>query len=311
MSAVPETERGARRPRVGLVLGAGGVRGCAHAGVYAVLSEAGIPVDVVVGASAGSIFGLGIAADYPAEYIAHVGRGASPSRMFRFYAGRLRTDRRNPIARMLWEAGEGKTFADLPRRFAVRATEMATSTPRIIDQGPILPAIEASIALPFIARPVQVDGTHYVDGGLFDTAPVGAARRMGADIVIAVCLGFNYLAPDILRRRPWTQPFVERIGRQSRPIRGHMLDQLRFGFRLCAASYEPCPRGEEADVSIWPEFHGLSPNSMRGGAFCFDQGVLAAREALPRIEEVLAAWQPSEHTAQRRPGFSHIDAAGE
>jgi NTE family protein len=311
MSEPALTGLNVRRPRVGLVLGAGGVRGCAHAGVYAVLHEAGIPVDVVVGASAGSIFGLGIAADVPAEYIAHVGRGASPSRMFRFYAGRLRTDRSNPIARMLREAGEGKTFADLPKPFAVRATDMATSRPRIIDRGPVLPAIEASIALPFIARPVQIDGTHYVDGGLFDTVPVGAARRMGADIVIAICLGFNYLAPDVLRRRPWTQPLVERLGHQRRPIRGHMLDQLRFGFRLCAASYEPCATGEEADVAIWPEFHGLSPNSMRGGAFCFDQGVLAARDALPRIEEVLTAWQPPEHTEQRRPGFSHIDAAGE
>lgn len=297
-----------RRPRVGLVLGAGGTRGCAHAGVYQVLSEAGIPVDIVVGASAGSIFGLGIAADLPAEYIAHVGRNASPSRMFRFYAGRLRTDRRNPIARMLYEAGAGKTFADLPRPFAVRVTEMATGRMRMIDQGPILPALEASFALPFIARPVAIDGTHYVDGGLFETAPVGAARHMGADLVIAVRLGLNYLAPGPLRRRPWTQPLIERLGTQRRPIRGHIIDQIRFGFRLCAASYAPGAEGEEADVTIWPEFHGLSPNSMRGGPFAFAQGVLAAWEALPRIEEALAAWRapPGRHA-----GFSRIDAAGE
>jgi predicted acylesterase/phospholipase RssA len=299
------------RPRVGLVLGAGGVRGCAHAGVYQVLRSAGIPVDVVVGASAGSIFGLGIAADLPAEYIARVGREASPLQMFRFYVGRLRTDRKNPIANMLREAGEGRTFADLPKPFAVRATEMETGTPRMIDRGPVLPAVEASIALPFIARPVAIDGIYYVDGGLFDTAPVGDARRMGADIVIAICLGFNYLAPGFLRRRPWTQPLVERLGRQRGCIRGHLVDQLRFGFRLCAASYTSVPVGEEADIAIWPEFNGLSPNSMTGGAFCFGQGVLAAREAVRRIEEVLLNWRASPRPGAVRSGFSHIDAAGE
>lgn len=306
--AIDATDTVPSRPRIGLVLGAGGVRGCAHAGAYQVLSEAGITVDIVVGASAGSIFGLGIAADLPAEYIARVGREASPSQMVRFYAGRLRTDRKNPIATMLRDAGEGKTFADLPKPFAVRATEMATSVPRMIDSGPVLPAVEASIALPFVARPVSLDGVHYVDGGLFDTAPVGAARRMGADIVIAFCLGFNYLAPGYLRRRPWTQPLIERLGRQRRPIRGHLLDQFRFGCRLCAASYAPGTPGEEADVSIWPEFNGLSPNSMTGGPFCFGQGVAAAREALPRVEAALAGWRGP---TRPRTAFSHIDAAGE
>src|SRR5947209_9526722 len=278
------TDPSPQRPRIGLVLGAGGIRGCAHAGAYQILTEAGIGVDIVVGASVGSVIGLGIAADLPTEYIARVGREASPSQMVRFYAGRLRTDRRNPVARMLRDAGEGKTFADLPRPFAVRVTDMATSTPRIIDQGPLLPAVEASIALPFIARPVRLDGSHYVDGGLFDTAPVATARKMGADIVIAVCLGVNYQAPAVLRRRPWSRPLIERLGRQRGPIRGHMLDQLRFGFRLCAASYQPGPPGEQADVAIWPEFNGLPPNSMHGGTFCFGQGLQAAREALPHIE---------------------------
>jgi predicted acylesterase/phospholipase RssA len=293
-----------------LVLGAGGIRGCAHAGVYTVLTEAGVPVDVVVGASAGSIFGLGIAAGVPADEIASAGKDCSPSRMFRFYAGRLRTDRNNPIANILRKAGEGKTFADLPRPFGVRATEMATGTLRLIDQGPILPAIEASIALPFIARPVAIDGTHYVDGGLFDTVPVAAVRRMGAEIVIAVCLGFNYAAPPILRRRPWTRPVIERLGRQRGGIRGHMLDQLRFGCRLCAAGYEPMPPSEEADISIWPEFGEIGPNSMRGGAFCFDQGVQAAWEALPRIKAALAAWRSPEVAETDPAGFSRIDAAG-
>ncbi|HLJ68634.1 MAG TPA: patatin-like phospholipase family protein [Chloroflexota bacterium] len=283
----------ASRPRIGLVLGAGGTRGCAHAGVIEVLAGADIPVDVVVGASAGSIFGLGLAAGCPVEYIAAVARDATAWHMFRFYAGRLRAaGRSNPIARMLRDAGEGKTFADLPRTFAVRATDMATGRPILIDHGPVLPAVEASIALPMIARPVPHAGSYCMDGGLFETAPVETARQLGADIVIAVCLGFNYVAPGFLRARPWTRPVLERLGTQRTPIRGGLGDQLRFGCRLFAASYGTPRPTEGADVAIWPEFGSVTPNSLFGARFCFEQGVAAARDALPLIDEAIGRYRP-------------------
>src|SRR5438445_13106778 len=94
------------RPTIGLVLGAGGIRGCAHAGVVETLREVGVPIDVVVGASVGSVLGLGVAANLPTEYIVRVVREATALDLFRFYAGRLPTNARNPIACMLLNAGE-------------------------------------------------------------------------------------------------------------------------------------------------------------------------------------------------------------
>src|SRR5947209_20135175 len=82
-----------RRPRIGLVLGAGGVRGCAHGGAISVLREAQVPVDLVVGASIGAMFGLAVAAGLPTDYIVRVVRETSPLQITRFYAGRLRPDR--------------------------------------------------------------------------------------------------------------------------------------------------------------------------------------------------------------------------
>src|SRR5436309_3089078 len=75
------------RPRVGLVLGAGGIRGCAHGGAISVLREAEVPVDLVVGVSIGAMFGLGVAAGLPTEYIAGVAREATSLDIIRFYAG--------------------------------------------------------------------------------------------------------------------------------------------------------------------------------------------------------------------------------
>ena len=273
------------RQTVGLVLGAGGIRGCAHAGVVEVLREEGVPIDVVVGASAGAIFGLGLAAGLSTERLVQVVRDATPLDIFRFYAGRLRTQARNPIARLLLEAGDGKDFSDLPMPFAVLATDVATGQAIVINSGPVLPAVEASIALPFIARPVSIGDCFYFDGGLLDTAPIHVARQMGADRVIAVCLGYNLMAPEFLRRRPWTRSLLELMGRQRRPVTAGFRDQIRFQCRLFAAMYDQPAPGQDADIAIWPEFHGLNPNSPFGAEFCYKQGVKAVREMLPESKQ--------------------------
>jgi predicted acylesterase/phospholipase RssA len=266
-----------------LVLGAGGIRGCAHAGVISVLDEAGVPVDIVVGVSTGALFGTGVAAGVPADFIASVARAATSLTVARFYAGRLQPRPTNPIGRMLLDAAGGKDFCDLPLPFAVVATDMNTGTTVTLDHGPVLRAVQASMALPFIARPVALNGGVYVDGGLYDTAPVHVARAMGAEVVIAVRLGNTYRTPAYLRTRPWTRPLLHRLGAQQKPVSPRFIDQVRFGCRLYAAAYDPPPPGEEAEVNIWPEFGRIGPNSMRGAAFCFDQGAKAAREALPDI----------------------------
>jgi NTE family protein len=281
-----------RRPRVGLVLGAGGVRGCAHAGAIEVLRDANIPIDLVVGASVGSIFGLGVAADWPTERIAQAALQMTPLRLFRFYAGRLRCDARNPGARMVMEAGGGKDFGDLPVRFAVVGTDMETNSSAVIDEGPVIKAIEASIALPMISKPVAIQGRFFVDGGLMDTIPIHVARSMGAEVVIAVCLGVNYTAPKILRAHPWSRSIFESLGRQRGEFTGSFRDQMIFTSRLFAAAYNPPLPRDDADVAIWPEFGNIGTNSLFGSTFCFHQGAKAARAALPRIREVLDGKSP-------------------
>lgn len=277
------------RPRVGLVLGAGGIRGCAHAGVVSILQDAGVPIDLVVGASIGSMIGLGCAAGWTGERLIEASRLATPGNIFRFYTSRLRPGPDNPLARMVYEAGAGKTFADLALPFAVVATDMNTGQPVVFDSGPVLPAIQASIAIPLVARPVALEDGVYVDGGLLETAPVFVARQMGADLVIAVCLGYNYSAPRFLRQRPWTRSILERMGKQRNPATVRLHDQIRFGCRLFAASYQRTLPAQGADIVLWPEFGRIGPNSLFGGAFCLGQGIAAARAALP---EILAAISP-------------------
>lgn len=273
------------------MLGAGGIRGCAHAGVISVLRDAGVPIDVVVGASVGAMFGLAVAADYPTEEIVRAGYTATSFNVVRFYAGRLRLNTSNPIGRTVVEAGEGKTFEDLPLPFAVMATDMASGEPVVLRSGPIVPAIQASISIPFIARPVALEDRYFLDGGVIDAVPIHVAHQLGADVVIAVCLGFNYSPPPFLRRR-WTQSLLQQLGQQRSPITGRMWDQIRFGWRLYAALCDP-PDAQTADVEIWPEFGRIGPNSLHGGGYCVQQGIKAAEEALPEIRRLLSVARPS------------------
>jgi NTE family protein len=271
---------------VGLVLGAGGIRGCAHAGVVKVLRDAGVPIDVVVGASVGAMFGLAVAAEVPTEEVVRAGYTATSSNVVRFYAGRLRLNLANPIGRAVIETGAGKRFEDLPLPFAVMATDMATGEPVVLRSGPVVPAIQASISIPFIARPVALEDRYFLDGGVIEAAPIRVARQLGAEVVIAVCLGCNYAPPTFLRRR-WARSLMEQLGQQRSPITGRMWDQIRFGWRLYAALCDP-PTAQTADVEIWPEFGRIGPNSFHGGGYCVRQGLKAAEEALPEIQHLLS-----------------------
>jgi len=177
--------------RVGLALGSGGTRGFAHAGVLAVLSEAEIPIDIVSGASAGSIAG--------ALFLA----GVEPRRMadLRMIARRtvgtafppkiplppraILTGRRihGFIANCV---GRDTRFEDLPVPFVVAATDIETREPVHLDSGNLAKAVTASSSVNGFFPSVVIDGRQLVDGGASDPVPVGALRERGADIVIAV-----------------------------------------------------------------------------------------------------------------------------
>jgi hypothetical protein len=88
------------------------------------------------------------------------------------------------------------------------------------------------------------------------------------------------------------------MGRQRRPVTPRLWDQLRFGCRLYASTYDPPLPAQDADLVIWPEFRGLSPNSMSGARFCYEQGVKAAQEALPMLERWAVTPSPPRHVQE-------------
>lgn len=207
------------RPRVGVVLSGGGAKGTAHIGALRVLEEAGVPIDIIVGTSMGSIVGglyaigftpdeldsLFMAQDWNillrdrespkkqllsqkkenSQYIFSVPFFQKPQDIIS--GGVIRG--RN-IGSMLWSTTEGYhdsiDFRKLPIPFACISQDLVTGEEMVMQSGVLPLAIRASMSLPAVFAPVSMNGRLLIDGGLVNNYPVDIARQMGADIIIGV-----------------------------------------------------------------------------------------------------------------------------
>jgi NTE family protein len=176
----------ARPARVALVLGAGASKGFAHIGVIKILEANKIPVHMIVGTSAGSFVGCLYAYGYTAYQLqelalkldqSHVSDLGIPDNGF------IKGEKLERYVNFML----GNTPMDKLRiPFYAVATDIRTGQEIVFGTGNTGMAVRASCSIPGIFRPVVIGGSTYVDGGLVSPVAVNAARRQGADIVIAV-----------------------------------------------------------------------------------------------------------------------------
>ncbi len=267
--------------RIGLALGAGGTKGTAHVGVLKVLDEAGIPIDLIAGASIGAAYGAAYAAGASAASMAENVLRASPADAFAFLRHRLKLSPTNAIGRAFFELFDGLSFDDLRVPFAAAASDLFQRRPVIIRSGPVLKAVEASIAVPLLAAPVKLGGRYLVDGGFWEQAPSRVVARMGAEKIVQVVLGESIAIPR--RFWPLTRRLVgalDGLARRSGPsVAASAL------FLLYTLTYLPAP--SRADVTIRPDVVNVSANSPFCMAVAMKRGEEAARAALPQIKALL------------------------
>jgi NTE family protein len=191
-----------RRPRVGLVLGGGAARGWAHIGAVRALEEAGIRPDVVCGTSIGALVGA-VYANGDLDWLEHWVSSLTWQTVVRLLdvrvSGGLLGGRK--VIEVFASRFAGREISALPLPFAAVATELDTGREIWLQEGPVIDAVRASIAIPGIFTPVWHDGVWLVDGGLSNPVPVSVARAMRADCVIA-----NDLNNDILNDRDFGAP---------------------------------------------------------------------------------------------------------
>jgi len=169
-----------RKPRLGIALGSGSARGWAHIGVLRGLEQAGIVPDVVSGASIGALVGAAYASnrlDRLEEWVAQIDWWE----IIRYMDLRLGGVEGERLMRAFRERVEDAPIETLPKPFGAVATDLQTGREVWFQEGSLLEAVRASIALPGLFSPVRHQDRWLVDGGLVDPLPVSLCRALGAD----------------------------------------------------------------------------------------------------------------------------------
>ncbi len=187
---------------VGFVLGGGGVRGAVQVGMLRALFERGIVPQVVVGTSIGAINGSAVAADptpavverlaeaWASPAAAAVYGDSWPKQLARLARSRTHLNDPSPLRELVaGMIGADTRFEDLTVPLAVAAACIERAAEKWFDSGPVLPAVMASASVPGILPATEIDGEHYVDGGLVNSIPLSEAWRRGATAVYVLQVG--------------------------------------------------------------------------------------------------------------------------
>ncbi len=206
------------KPKLGLVLSGGGARGLAHIGVIRVLEEEGIYPDYITGTSMGALVGALYSIGYTPDEMEQIIEEANWDELLsnsiplnevtieekefygRFIAelaikgwkvelpqGLIEGQHLNELfSRLTRSVHDINDFNKFPIPFACVAADISTGERVVLDRGFLPEAMRASMAIPSVFTPVEIDGRLLVDGGLVRNLPVDEVKAMGADVVIAV-----------------------------------------------------------------------------------------------------------------------------
>lgn len=210
-----------KRPKIGLALSGGGVRGLAHIGILKAIDEAGIKIDYIAGTSIGAIVGGLYAAGYSADSIEKIALSEDWNQLignqlslksisieekpeynkyiseFEVKRGRFQLpsgmiegqELTLELSRLFMPVYKERNFRRFNIPFVCMATDLTTGKPVLLDTGSIVNSIRASMAISSIFTPVEMNNMLLADGGIAFNFPVDIVRSMGADIVIGVDIG--------------------------------------------------------------------------------------------------------------------------
>jgi NTE family protein len=258
--------------RVALVLGGGGSRGIAHVGVIEVLQENSIPIDLIVGSSAGSAVGAIYADNKDVTKTKNILFNANRDELLDLSFIELTRMFNNPTTPVVGQAYENfifdslsaRKFSELKIPLAIVTVDSQTGEKFVITSGPIAPAVRASSAIPPIIAPVKLYHKTLFDGGVLEPVPVATARQYNPKLIIAV---------DISNLPEKTKP----------------KNVLDLTYKAMWLSYYELSRMQSniADIDIHPDLTGFGTFEDHRKEELYQLGREAALKALPEIKSKL------------------------
>ncbi|MBI3483829.1 MAG: patatin-like phospholipase family protein [Acidobacteria bacterium] len=309
------------RKKIGLVLSGGSARGFIHVGVIRWLEENRIPVDYVAGTSMGGLVGGMYASGFTAQEIDTFIRKIQWSDVLRpdppypDLTFRRKQDRRDlptafelgmrgglrapsglspgegvelMLARFALPYGRMRSFDDLPTPFRCMATDLVEGKSVVLEDGDLAQALRATMSLPGVFAPLPRGNQMLVDGGLLNNLPVDVAKKMGADIIIAVTI-FEPPNRDAAH--------LSLLGVAGRSIDVMIDDNAQRNLQLADVILSPDTTGlEKADFDLYAEFE------RRG----YDEAVRKARflETLAVGETEWQAFLAARQARRRQIAFA-------
>ena len=251
-----------RAPRIGLALGGGAAKGFAHVGVIAVLEEAGLRPDYVVGTSAGSLVAALYASGKSSAELQKTAMSMEEAAITDWMLplvgrGVFRGD---ALGRFVNESVGGRLIEDMRIPLGVVATDLGSGQAVLFQRGDTGTAVRASSAVPAVFVPVKINGRDYVDGGLVAPVPVRYARQMGAELVIAVDIS---TAPEDSPTKDTLQILLQTFSIMGKSINQHEL--------------------RDADIVVRPSLVGLKSADFSARQRAIDAGRAAMLAALPAL----------------------------
>lgn len=205
-----------KRPKIGLALSAGGVRGFAHVGVLETLDNAGLPIDMISGTSMGSVVGSLYAAGLPTEKLWEISTHMTMDNitpdynamgLLRFLFAKKLPSSANLVNFFHEQLGDMQ-FEDMKIPFSCAAMDVKTGERVVFNSGPLAIAVRASMNLPGVFEPVEYRHRALVDGAVVDYLPVESVKLMGADYIIA-----SITPPDFYSKTPQSvAAYLLRVG---------------------------------------------------------------------------------------------------
>ena len=193
------------RLQVGLALGGGAAWGFMHIGVLKVFQDAGLPVDVVAGNSAGTLIGsnwcLGKSTEEIRDQI--LGMTKSKLRLLEFRPWKLHLIRESTINKHFIGFYGDTHVEHLPIPFWANALNIEDGEEINIKTGRLDACVRASICLPGLLPPVLVEDRISIDAGLMDSVPINQVRALGARFAISINVMQELKATKIGRKYPW------------------------------------------------------------------------------------------------------------
>lgn len=247
--------------KLGLALSAGSAKGLAHVGVIKTLIKHNINIDVITGTSMGSLVGGLFASGIPIDVIEGLALNMTQRTWVDIGVPRKGLIRGEKILRILRMLTKNCNIEELNLPYGCVATNLNSGKRVPITQGKVAEAIRASVAIPGVFDPWELDEQMLVDGAVVDRLPTSLCKELGAKHIISVDVSTQVTESNL----------------------NNIFDVIVQSMNIMQSELLKTKR-KESDVLIRPSVESISPNQFQKAEEAIKAGEEATEELIPVIK---------------------------